>query len=183
MGGAAGAMAAPPRYRRLYPRISPEIDIDFRSRMSHRPRNQNHRRSRIKSHRRLPLGRTLRRKNRLALHPLFSKEPPAEGQGGSGSPETILREWLDCIKTRQTRTANELEGYSSSVACKWRWKRSAPRNGCGGKRLGHPWWSDTGRADLYRLPSPRPRPRDPYSIVLENFAVSEFPEMSAQYAL
>ena len=54
---------------------------------------------------------------RYTPNPRFSKEPPAEGQGGTGSPETILREWLQSIKTRQKTTANELEGYYSSLAC------------------------------------------------------------------
>lgn len=54
---------------------------------------------------------------RYTPNPRFSKEPAAEGQGGSGSPETILSEWLQSIKTRQKTTANELEGYYSSLAC------------------------------------------------------------------
>lgn len=54
---------------------------------------------------------------RYTPNPRFSKEPAAEGQGGTGSPETILREWLQSIKTRQKTTANELEGYYSSLAC------------------------------------------------------------------
>jgi predicted dehydrogenase len=47
----------------------------------------------------------------------FSKEPAAKGPGGGASAEGILRNWLDCIRSRQTPVANVVEGYWSAVAC------------------------------------------------------------------
>jgi predicted dehydrogenase len=47
----------------------------------------------------------------------FSKEPAAKGPGTGASAENILRNWLECMKTRQKPVADEEEGHYSSAAC------------------------------------------------------------------
>ncbi len=47
----------------------------------------------------------------------YSKEPAAAVKGKSANAETILRNWLECIRDRKKTVANEEEGYYSAVAC------------------------------------------------------------------
>ena len=47
----------------------------------------------------------------------FSKEPGAKVPMPATNAETILPDWLECIRTRAKPVANEEEGYYSSVAC------------------------------------------------------------------
>ena len=47
----------------------------------------------------------------------FSKEPAADGPGTGATADGILKNWLECIRTRQKPVANVEEGYYSSVAC------------------------------------------------------------------
>jgi len=47
----------------------------------------------------------------------FSKALPAKAIGGHQSAEPLLRNWLDCIRTRQRTVANEVEAYYSTMAC------------------------------------------------------------------
>jgi predicted dehydrogenase len=47
----------------------------------------------------------------------FSKEPPFSGPGENADPNNLLKNWLECISTRQKPMANEEEGYYSAVAC------------------------------------------------------------------
>ena len=46
-----------------------------------------------------------------------SKAPAERGPGTGASAEVILRNWLECLRTRQKPIASEEEGYYSSVAC------------------------------------------------------------------
>ena len=47
----------------------------------------------------------------------FSREPPAKGPGSGASPEVILRDWIDCIRTRRKPIAGAEDSYFSCVAC------------------------------------------------------------------
>jgi predicted dehydrogenase len=47
----------------------------------------------------------------------FSREPAAKVPMPAANAETILPDWLACIRSRQKPVANEEEGYYSSVAC------------------------------------------------------------------
>ncbi len=47
----------------------------------------------------------------------ISKAPAATAPGTDANPTGILKNWLDCMRTRQTPVANEVEGYYSAVAC------------------------------------------------------------------
>jgi predicted dehydrogenase len=47
----------------------------------------------------------------------FSKEPAATGPGTGASAQNVLKDWLECIKSRRRPVANEVEGYYSAVAC------------------------------------------------------------------
>lgn len=47
----------------------------------------------------------------------FSKMPAETGGGSPASAANVLRNWLDCIKSRQKTIANEEEGYWSAMAC------------------------------------------------------------------
>lgn len=47
----------------------------------------------------------------------FSQAPAETGPGTGASAGPILRNWLDCIRSRQRPVASEIEGYYSSVAC------------------------------------------------------------------
>lgn len=42
---------------------------------------------------------------------------PVRGGGGSASALPLLRNWLECIQTRNKPVANEEQGYYSAVAC------------------------------------------------------------------
>jgi predicted dehydrogenase len=46
-----------------------------------------------------------------------SKEPPVTAPGDPASAEQLLRNWFECIRTREKTVANEEEGYYSSIAC------------------------------------------------------------------
>jgi hypothetical protein len=41
----------------------------------------------------------------------------AQGPGTEQSPENNLRNWLDCIRTRQTPVSNAEVAYYSTMAC------------------------------------------------------------------
>lgn len=47
----------------------------------------------------------------------ISKTPAAKGPGTEQSPENNLRNWLDCIRTRQTPVSNAEVAYYSTMAC------------------------------------------------------------------
>jgi predicted dehydrogenase len=47
----------------------------------------------------------------------FSKAMAAKAAGTQASAEGVLRNWLECIRTREKPVANEVEGYYSTVAC------------------------------------------------------------------
>ena len=47
----------------------------------------------------------------------FSKTPAARSEGGPPSADPMLRNWLECIRTRQKTWANEVEAYWSTMAC------------------------------------------------------------------
>ena len=47
----------------------------------------------------------------------YSRIMASKGAGTQASPEGILRNWLECIRTRQRPIANEVEAYYSTVAC------------------------------------------------------------------
>ncbi len=50
-------------------------------------------------------------------HPRNSTTPAARAKGDPPSAEWLVKNWLDCIRTRQKPVANEEEGYYSSMAC------------------------------------------------------------------
>jgi predicted dehydrogenase len=50
-------------------------------------------------------------------HPKNSNVPGGSGPGGPSSAEWLLKNWLECIRTRQKTVANEEEGYYSTMAC------------------------------------------------------------------
>ncbi len=50
-------------------------------------------------------------------HPKNSAVPPGKGPGDPSSAEWLLKDWLECIRTRARTIANEEEGYYSAVAC------------------------------------------------------------------
>jgi predicted dehydrogenase len=53
-------------------------------------------------------------------HPTAPGTPPpaaVRGKGGSASALPLLRNWLECIQTRNRPIANEEQGYYSAVAC------------------------------------------------------------------
>ncbi len=47
----------------------------------------------------------------------FSKALAMKAGGTQAVPEGVLRNWLECIRTRQKPVANEVEAYYSTVAC------------------------------------------------------------------
>jgi predicted dehydrogenase len=47
----------------------------------------------------------------------FSKAPPQRGPGTQASAENLLRNWLECMRSRRSPVASEVAGYYSSVAC------------------------------------------------------------------
>jgi predicted dehydrogenase len=47
----------------------------------------------------------------------FSKEPAVRAPAKPANAETILRNWLECMRDRSKPVADEEEGYYSSVAC------------------------------------------------------------------
>lgn len=47
----------------------------------------------------------------------YSKAPAEKGIGTPPSPERLLINWLDCIRSRQRTVATEVDGYYSAVAC------------------------------------------------------------------
>ncbi|MBI5085118.1 MAG: Gfo/Idh/MocA family oxidoreductase [Acidobacteria bacterium] len=47
----------------------------------------------------------------------FSAEPKAQGPGTGATAEPLLRNWLECIRSRKMPVANVEEAYFSSVAC------------------------------------------------------------------
>ena len=47
----------------------------------------------------------------------FSKEPAAKTPAKAANAETILRNWLECMRDRRKPVADEEEGYYSSIAC------------------------------------------------------------------
>jgi predicted dehydrogenase len=47
----------------------------------------------------------------------FSKAPAAKGPGTPASAEVILRNWVDCIRSRQTPVCNVEVAYYSTMAC------------------------------------------------------------------
>ncbi len=47
----------------------------------------------------------------------FSKEAAAEGDGVPATADVVLKNWMECIRTRQKPIANVEEGYYSSMAC------------------------------------------------------------------
>jgi predicted dehydrogenase len=47
----------------------------------------------------------------------YSQTPAAKGTGGFQSPENNLRNWLECIRTRQKCVSNEEVAYYSTMAC------------------------------------------------------------------
>ena len=65
-----------------------------------------------------------------------SKEPPVTAPGDPPSAEYLIKNWLDCIHTRQKPVANEEEGYYSSVACFMGGGRSRPSPASCGMRPG-----------------------------------------------
>jgi len=50
-------------------------------------------------------------------NPQVSSEPAAKGPGDPPSAEHLLRNWLECLRSRARPVASEIEGYYSSVAC------------------------------------------------------------------
>ncbi len=50
-------------------------------------------------------------------NPKNSKEPAAKAPGDPASAEWLIRNWFECIRSRQKTVANEEEGYYSSMAC------------------------------------------------------------------
>ncbi len=46
-----------------------------------------------------------------------SKEPSATAGGTGASADNILKNWLECMRSRRKTVANEEEGYYSAVAC------------------------------------------------------------------
>lgn len=50
-------------------------------------------------------------------NPQNSKEPASQGPGDPSSAEWLVRNWLDCVRTRERPVANEEEGYYSAMAC------------------------------------------------------------------
>jgi predicted dehydrogenase len=50
-------------------------------------------------------------------HPKNSSVAAGTGSGYPFSAEWLIKNWLECIRTRQKTVANEEEGYYSSVAC------------------------------------------------------------------
>jgi len=50
-------------------------------------------------------------------HPNNSTVAAGRGPGDPSSAEWLLRNWMDCIRTRNKPLANEEEGYYSSMAC------------------------------------------------------------------
>lgn len=50
-------------------------------------------------------------------NPKNSSTPPAKAPGDPASAEWLIRDWLECIKSRRKTIANEEEGYYSSMAC------------------------------------------------------------------
>jgi predicted dehydrogenase len=46
-----------------------------------------------------------------------SRTPAAKSDGMEASAEPMLRNWLDCIQSRQKAIANEVVAYYSTVAC------------------------------------------------------------------
>jgi predicted dehydrogenase len=50
-------------------------------------------------------------------NPSFSKELAARGTGTQPSAQNVVKNWLDCIRSRKKPVANEEEAYYSSVAC------------------------------------------------------------------
>jgi predicted dehydrogenase len=49
--------------------------------------------------------------------PTRGKEPPITGPGDPSSAEWLIKNWLDCIRSREKTIANEVEAYYSSMAC------------------------------------------------------------------
>ncbi len=47
----------------------------------------------------------------------FSPIPPAKVPGVGATAEYLLKNWLECLRSRQKPVANEVEGYYSTVAC------------------------------------------------------------------
>lgn len=47
----------------------------------------------------------------------FSRQPAETGKGTGASAQNILRDWLECVRSRRRPIANEVDGYYSSVAC------------------------------------------------------------------
>ncbi|MEK7406903.1 MAG: Gfo/Idh/MocA family oxidoreductase [Acidobacteriota bacterium] len=47
----------------------------------------------------------------------FSKAPAARSDGSEPSAASMLKNWLECIRTRQKPIANEEEAYWSTMAC------------------------------------------------------------------
>lgn len=47
----------------------------------------------------------------------FSQQPEFEGPGTGASAEGIVRNWLECLRTRQQPVASAEEAYYSTVAC------------------------------------------------------------------
>jgi len=47
----------------------------------------------------------------------ISKTPAAKGPGTEQSPENNLRNWLECMRTRQTPVSNAVVAYYSTMAC------------------------------------------------------------------
>lgn len=47
----------------------------------------------------------------------FSKAPAAKSDGSAASAEPMLRNWIECIKSRKKTIANEEEAYYSTMAC------------------------------------------------------------------
>jgi len=47
----------------------------------------------------------------------FSRTPAYRGPGSGATAEFILRNWLECIRSRRSPVANEVEGHYSCTAC------------------------------------------------------------------
>jgi predicted dehydrogenase len=47
----------------------------------------------------------------------FSKAPPEKFAGTPAIPDNLLRNWLECIRSRKRPIANEDEGHYSAVVC------------------------------------------------------------------
>ena len=54
---------------------------------------------------------------RYAPHPENSQTPAAVAPGDPSNAEHIVKNWLECIRTRQKPVANEEAGYYSAMAC------------------------------------------------------------------